>query len=219
MSSVWEKLSRIDVSGHVEKKNGMSYLSWAWAWGKLRDVCPDATFVKHENAQGYPCFVDHNGYAFVKVTVTAGGDSQTETFPVLSYNNKPVQNPNSFEVNTALQRCLTKAIGYLGLGFHIYAGEDVPSPSAGNAQDVNAPPAQTPQSPVGQSSHTNTAAEVSNSDDDFVNEITLAIKGCESVDDLREVYARSQKAISTSPHIELINERFTKWRDYLVSKR
>lgn len=115
MSTVWNKLSVIDVSEHVEKKNGMSYLSWAYAWQTLKDNFPDATFEKHCNDMGYPCFYDPAGFAFVKVTVSAGGHSQTETFPVLDFKNKGVQGPDSFQVNTALQRALTKAIGYLGL--------------------------------------------------------------------------------------------------------
>lgn len=125
--TVWELLSKIDVSDHVEKKNGMTYLSWAWAWRTLKDNFPDATFKKHVNDNGYPCFLDHNGNAFVCVTVTVGNESQTEVFPVLDFKNRGVQNPDGFQVNTALQRCLTKAIGYLGLGFYIYAGEDLPT--------------------------------------------------------------------------------------------
>ena len=143
-NTLWERLSQIDCSAHVEKKNGMTYLSWAWAWGKLKENCPDATFHKHLNQNGYPAFKDEHGFAFVIVTVTAEGQSQTEVFPVLNHANKPIENPNSFQINTAMQRCLTKAISYHGLGHYIYAGEDLPEtvkseqPSPSDAQTAPA---------------------------------------------------------------------------------
>ncbi len=123
--SVWETLSAIDVNDKAEEKNGMTYLSWAWAWGKLKDNYPEATFKKHIH-DGMAYIKDEKGNAFVEVTVTVEGISATELFPVLNYNNKPIQNPNAFEINTALQRGLAKAIAYHGLGHYIYAGEDLP---------------------------------------------------------------------------------------------
>lgn len=128
----WETLSLIDVSARIEKKNNLSYLSWAWAWGELKKVYPYAWFRKHEAGNGYPCFHDVQGYAFVKVTVgldRTGDHEVTELLPVLNHANKPLQGPNSFEVNNALQRCLAKAIAYHGLGHYIYAGEDLPDAS------------------------------------------------------------------------------------------
>lgn len=126
--SAWSILSRIDVSKHTEEKNGFTYLSWAWAWATLKENFPFASFHKHTTEAGLPYFIDNNGYAYVTVTVSLGvaGDQATEVFPVLDYKNKAIQNPDSFEVNTALQRCLAKAISYLGLGAYIYAGEDLP---------------------------------------------------------------------------------------------
>ncbi len=132
--SVWETLSRIDVSDHTEEKNGFTYLSWAWAWQTLKEHYPHARFVKHHDVEtGLPYFKDgETGNAFVRVTVDTGAspdgerEEATETFPVLNYANKSIANPDSMEINTALQRCMTKAISYLGLGAYIYAGEDLP---------------------------------------------------------------------------------------------
>lgn len=146
--TAWEVLSRVDVSEKIEKKNGMSYLSWAWAWGKLKEFYPAATFVKHCRADGLPYFMDMQGYAFVKVTVSLnneGKDEATETFPILDHRNKPIQGPSAFDVNNALQRCLTKAIAYLGLGHYIYAGEDLPEESvAAPVERTSSAPAPTP---------------------------------------------------------------------------
>ena len=139
--SVWDTLKEISVNDHTEKKNGLTYLSWAWAWGVLKDYYPNATFEKVIQPSGLPYIKDDQGYTYVQVTVTAGNDIVTDLFPVTNYANKPIQNPNSFDVNTAHQRCLAKAIAYLGLGHYIYAGEDMPqdSPSEAVSAPVKAP--------------------------------------------------------------------------------
>jgi hypothetical protein len=127
----FKQLNAIDCTKHVEKKGKFTYLSWAWAWQTLKDHCPDATFRKHtfsardNDGVQVPFMVDEAGYAYVMVTVTVDGLEATEIMPVLNHSNKPLQNPNSFDVNTALQRTLVKAIAFHGLGLYIYAGEDV----------------------------------------------------------------------------------------------
>ena len=149
--SPWEVLSQIDVSNHIEKKNGLSYLSWAWAWGTLKKHYPYAEFKKHCDNRGLPYFKDESGFAFVQVTVnltSTGEDKVTEYLPVLDHRNKPIQNPDAFAVNNALQRCLTKAIAYLGLGHYIYAGEDLPESASGGQPVAQAPsPTPKPSSP------------------------------------------------------------------------
>ena len=129
MSSVWETLSKIDVSKHTEEKNGLTYLSWAWAWGIVKQHYPLARFQKNlfdSTNTKMPYMIDPSGFAFVSVTVFIEEEEQTELLPVLDYANKPVANPNSFQVNTALQRCLAKCCAMHGLGHYIYAGEDLP---------------------------------------------------------------------------------------------
>ena len=141
--SVWETLSAINVNEHTEDKTGFTYLSWAWAWATLKDNYPDATFIKHcDNETGLPFVKDTvTGTAFVRVTVKAGEEEATELFPVLDYKNKAIKDPSAMDVNTALQRGMTKAISYLGLGAYIYAGEDLPSTGGPPASGVNKTPA------------------------------------------------------------------------------
>ena len=138
MASVWETLSKIDVSAYTESKNGFTYLSWAHAWREIKNIYPQATFNKHLDNDGTPVFIDRNGYAYVVVNVsimTADEHaSATEVYPVLNHANKAIQNPTSFEVNKALQRGLTKAMAYLGLGFSIYVGEDLPDSGDGASE-------------------------------------------------------------------------------------
>jgi hypothetical protein len=129
--SIWETLSKIDVSSYTENKNGFTYLSWAHAWREVKNIYPQATFNKHvDEVTGSPVFLDPNGNAFVAVTVTIKTDdeiaSATEVLPVLDFRNKAIPNPNAFDTNKALQRCLTKALAYLGLAFYLYVGEDLP---------------------------------------------------------------------------------------------
>ena len=130
--TAWETLTenevKVEVDKHRQTKGNLDYLSWAWAWGALKDKFPTATFEKHFfdlDGTMVPYTRDPHGFAYVKVTVSVEGLDITEILPVLNNNNKPVVDPDSFQVNTALQRCMTKAIGYHGLGFHIYAGEDL----------------------------------------------------------------------------------------------
>ena len=145
MSNVWNTLSAIDCSKHVEKKNGFTYLSWAWAWSILKQHYPTAQYTKHlfqVNGNNLPYMMDAEGNAYVTVTIKimpennaesiTALESATEIMPVLNHANRPIKNPNSFEVNASLQRCMVKAIAALGLGCYIYAGEDMPmeSPTA-----------------------------------------------------------------------------------------
>jgi hypothetical protein len=123
----YEELRRIDVSEKIERKNNLSYLSWAWAVDTLLSNDPMATW-----SYGEP--VKFGETLMVFCTVTAFGKSMTSQLPVMDYRNKAVPNPDSFAVNTAMQRCLAKAIALHGLGLYIYAGEDLPPDDEKNTE-------------------------------------------------------------------------------------
>lgn len=129
--SIFEKLNAINVNDKTEKKNGLTYLSWAWAWGELKKVCPDATYTIYENANGWNYHTDGTT-AWVKTGVTADGIEHIEYLPIMDYRNRsiPLGNITSFDVNKAIQRSLTKAVARHGLGLYIYAGEDLPEDGA-----------------------------------------------------------------------------------------
>ena len=131
--SVFEVLSGIDVSEHVKSKGGFSFVPWADAWNYVKSHFPEARYenttfeVSIDGSQlKLPYMIDHNGYAYVETTVYIQDDVQTETYPVLNYQNKPVMNPDSFTVNKSLKRALTKACSSHGLGLYVYRGEDLP---------------------------------------------------------------------------------------------
>ena len=119
-----EMLLKKNVNDHVEKKNGLSYLSWAWAWAEALKADPKASY-KIEMF-GDKCFMDINGTAMVFVTVTMFDKPMTCQLPVMDYRNKAILNPDAFAVNTAIMRCMTKALALHGLGLYLYSGEDVP---------------------------------------------------------------------------------------------
>ena len=121
---IWQKLSKIDCTAHVEKKNGLSYLSWAWAWGVLMEHYPEASY-SFDAPQVFP-----NGTHMVFCTVTIGECSRRMWLPVMDHRNKAIVDPDSFAVNTAMMRCLVKCLALYGLGHYIYAGEDLPSVEA-----------------------------------------------------------------------------------------
>jgi len=134
--NTFEKLSKLNVSDHVEKKGRFSYLSWTWAVSELRKAAPDATWevIKYD---GMPFCKTECGY-FVEVAVTVDGITLSQIHPVLDNNNKTIPVPNAFQINTSIQRCLVKAIALHGLGLYIYSGEDLPEEETKAAPIVTA---------------------------------------------------------------------------------
>lgn len=120
----YAELRKVDVSKYVEKKNGLNYMSWAWAADQLMLHDPSATW-EYRWCDGLP-FVRIGETAMVFCTVTAFGVSRTAQLPVMDHRNKAIANPDAFAVNTAMQRCLAKAVALHGIGLYIYNGEDLP---------------------------------------------------------------------------------------------
>ena len=118
-------LLTLNVNEHTEKKANLTYLSWAWAWAEALKADHKATFVV--NMFGDKCFMDINGTAMVWVTVTMFDKPMTCQLPVMDHRNKAIVNPDAFQVNTAIMRCMTKALSLNRLGLYIYAGEDLPA--------------------------------------------------------------------------------------------
>ena len=121
---IWETLSSINVNTKVEKKNGFSYLSWAWAWQVLMENFPESTYTIHEEKY----FSDGTCEVGVTVTITENENSLSRFMwlPVIDYRNEPIKNPNAFAISKNKMRCLVKCLAMFGLGAYIYAGEDLP---------------------------------------------------------------------------------------------
>ena len=137
MDSIFSKLNSINVNDKTEKKNGLTYLAWAWAWGEVKKLYPDATYTIYENTlpSGYVVNYFTDGRtSYVKTGVTINNLEYIEELPVMDYRNKSIllENMTSFDVNKTIQRSLTKALARHGLGLYIYAGEDLPEDEKDN---------------------------------------------------------------------------------------
>ena len=130
MASVFERLNAVNVNGHTEQKNGLTYLSWAWAWAEVKKLFPDAFYTVYERNTEYgPVNYFTDGRTcWVKTGVTIEGLEHIEELPVMDYKNRsiPYDQVVSTDINKAIQRSLTKACARHGLGLYIYAGEDLP---------------------------------------------------------------------------------------------
>ncbi len=145
MTDVFKTLNEVNVNDKTERKNNLTYLSWAWAWAEVKKRFPDATYeiVKFD---GLPYAYDPNTGYMVYTTVTIGGQTHEMWLPVMDTNNKAmkaepykvktrykeidVEAATMFDVNKTVMRCLTKNLAMFGLGLYIYAGEDLPEKEA-----------------------------------------------------------------------------------------
>jgi hypothetical protein len=139
--SVFATLSALNCNEHTEKKNGLTYLSWAWAWGIAKAYYPDANYTIYKNPDGWNYWTDGRT-AWVETGVTINGLEHIDNLPVMDSRNRslPLEAITSFDVNKAIQRSLTKALARHGLGLYIYAGEDLPD----NAEDEAKPAPKKP---------------------------------------------------------------------------
>lgn len=151
MSEVFNTLFSKNVNEHTEKKNGLTYLSWAWAWAEVMKDYPDANY-EIKMFDGRPYLNDENLGYIVMTSMTIEGITRTMWLPVMDgankamknkpyayqvkkyvnnrwtgeYTDKTVEAATMFDINTAIMRCLVKNIAMFGLGLYIYAGEDLP---------------------------------------------------------------------------------------------
>jgi hypothetical protein len=134
--SVFERLSAINVNEHVEKKDNLTYLSWAWAWSVTKKECPDASYkilpTEYDDDLGFMCHseVTIEGQTLeMWLPVMDGKNKSMKKKPysyATKYGDKQVDAATTFDINKTLMRCLVKNLAMFGLGIYIYAGEDLP---------------------------------------------------------------------------------------------
>ena len=144
--SVFEVLSAVNCNLHTEKKGGLTYLSWPWAWHEVKIRYPFANYGVCEDEHGRPYFSDGHT-CWVKVFVTIEGITHTEYLPIMDARNNsiPADKVTSFDMNKAIQRALTKACARHGLGLYIYAGEDLPEDIQGETDKPSETPVEKPK--------------------------------------------------------------------------
>lgn len=138
----FEEIYKINVNDYTEEKNGLTYLSWAYAWREFKKIYPDATYEIKKFENNLPYVYDENTGYMVFTSVTAGGLTYEMWLPVMDntnktmkseaykystkYGEKTVDPATMFDVNKTIMRCLVKNLAMFGLGLYIYAGEDIP---------------------------------------------------------------------------------------------
>lgn len=148
---IFTVLSSINVNDKVETKNGLSYLSWIYAWSEVKKRYPDASYTIVKNEQGLPYFADDRCGIMCYTTVTIGGITHEMWLPVMdSANNamkfeayetktrfgtKTIAAATMFDVNKTVMRCLTKNLAMFGMGSYIYAGADLPEETEEEKQE------------------------------------------------------------------------------------
>lgn len=123
----FKKVYSINVNEFTEKKNNLTYLSWAHAWRAFAEVYPSATYEILKDENGSPCFGNSALGYMVYTRVTVEELTHEMWLPVMDYRNKAIKEPDMFDVNKSIMRCLTKNLAMFGLGLYIYAGEDIPN--------------------------------------------------------------------------------------------
>ena len=204
--NIWATMSQMDIRKFTEKKNGFTYLSWAHALRILKEVVPDAEVIKHtfhadkDGNQILPYMKDEHGYAYVQVTIVIGENKTSEIMPVLNHANRPIQNPNSFEVNAQIQRCMAKAISMAtGLGIHLYAGEDTPAQTSARLDSSRSTAGEGAASANSlQLDGKNRTADVAPPSNFQKPEMSLATKIslCPNMDSLKKLYNEVQLGLS-----------------------
>ena len=154
-NNYFEILSSVNVNEHTEEKNGLTYLSWAWAIDETFRRYPEATYriLRFEN--NLPYIYDENTGYMVFTEVTIKGITREMWLPVMDSNNKAmlnhqyeyatkygkktVEKATMFDINKTIMRCLAKNLAMFGLGLYIYAGEDLPKVEVeqNTVQDTN----------------------------------------------------------------------------------
>lgn len=163
--TTFEMLSKINVNKFVEKKNGLTYLSWAYAWSEVKSKCPDATYeigeTEYDEALGFMCHT----------SVTIDGETLPMWLPVMDganksmkkhaykfttrYGEKDVAAATTFDINKTIMRCLVKNLAMFGLGIYIFAGDDIPTTET---QEEEVKPKQLVQLKKGDSNWTKVSA-------------------------------------------------------------
>lgn len=188
-ADIWNTLSKVDVSKHVEKKNGLSYLSWAWAWGVLMEHYPQAeySFAGHE--------LHPDGSVTVHCDIVIGKCHRSMWLPVMDYKNNAIKNPCARKISDTRMRCLVKCISMFGLGHAIYAGEDVTAATTPDEPLIDETPVKSVKKKVPTKQGFNDipneegAAEVAGKLLEFAN------KFCSNTDSLRKFWSENKQVI------------------------
>lgn len=196
--SVFEVLNAIDCSEHIEKKNGLSYLSWAWAWSITKKHYPNAQYKIYERGDtGIPYFTDGKT-CWVKTGVTIEGLEHIEYLPIMDFKNQPIplERVTSTDMNKAIQRSLTKACARHGVGLYVYAGEDLPEEVQTQQRTFDPTPMETPSL---ESQNVDNLFGNQDMPDTIVDDLSNRIGVCKDIKTLTKIWEDSKVLLANRP--------------------
>lgn len=220
----FDALYSLDMNEKVEKRENLSYLSWANAWAEFKRAYPSATYrIVKDPITNLPYFADERIGIIVYTEVTADDVTHEMWLPVMNTSNKAmklepytykvfdkfkkehvertVEAASMFDINKTIMRCLVKNLAMFGLGLYIYAGEDIPDKIA----DDNAATQETVSE---QSKRTRKGRAVQQTVTDRYAGIRTALQQCKTQDALMELYKQHQNEVAGNAEIKaLFTER------------
>lgn len=214
---MFNALSNLDLSDKCEKRESLTYLSWANAWSEFKSAYPSATYRILKNENGLPYFSDPNLGIMVFTEVTVDDVTHQMWLPVMDSKNKAmkltpytyqvwdnykkafvektVQSASMFDINKTLMRCLVKNLAMFGLGLYIFQGDDLPEKSTDDTTSSAQPMQRPVQQPV-----------------DPLAPIKNAINSMVDVNSLMNLYFDHQNEVEGNPEIKAL---FTQRRQQL----
>jgi len=224
-AAFFEAAYSLNVNDKCEKKDNLTYLTWAFAWAEFKKIYPSATYRVVKNpTTNLPYFEDPNTGLIVYTEVTAEGITHEMWLPVMNASNKAmklepytyqqwnkqtrqyesrtVEAATMFDINKTLMRCLVKNLAMFGLGLYIYAGEDLPE-NATNSDDAATPTATIvePKKATTRKAKTVAAPQQPKQNTRFEG-IKNAINSMQDTDSLLALYNEHKQEVEGNPEIK-----------------
>ena len=227
----FNNLYALNVNDRTEKKNGLTYLTWAVAWAEFKKQYPSATYriVKDANTN-LPYFVDERLGIIVYTEVAVDGLTYEMWLPVMdgankamrlepytyqvwdkyknNYVEKKVDAATMFDINKTIMRCLVKNLAMFGLGLYIYAGEDLPEETSETTAEAMKP------EPAKQK-RTYTRRTATTPIDKYAG-IKAALESMKDINSLLNLYNQHKNEVEGNPEIKAL---FTQRREQLQTKK
>ncbi len=227
----FNNLYALNVNDRTEKKNGLTYLTWAVAWAEFKKQYPSATYriVKDSNTN-LPYFLDERLGIIVYTEVTVDGLTYEMWLPVMdgankamrlepytyqvfdkyknTYIEKKVDAATMFDINKTIMRCLVKNLAMFGLGLYIYAGEDLPEETIENTREASEPEPAKPK-------RTYTRRTATTPIDKYAG-IKAALESMKDINSLLNLYNQHKNEVEGNPEIKAL---FTQRREQLQTKK
>ena len=138
--TVFQTLNEYDITEHLKNKNNIIYLPWSKAWTIIKTLYPDSVIKTWENedfdGDERRYFTDGKT-AWVKVSITIDGHTETECLAVMDLRNKsiPLDSITSADVEKSIKRCFVKCAALHGLGLSLWTGEELSSAARKKKED------------------------------------------------------------------------------------